>query len=543
MICMCQPRWMDRDRAQPTDARQMKVGWVLRQSKKLKMWKRRFVVLTARDLRTYKNESSRAKATSVIDLSLCERAHGADGQTGFPRSFRVDVPPSDIWYFRCRDDADKASWMQSINDAAAAAQENAKAPGSMVPALPGRFSRDDSLAPSLPNNGEGETFSVAFSSLDSSGSSTMSASWADSQRASWADPQQAQEHIKKHQRLLLESRKVESRRRAAQSLLKFGPAAAREALPALQRVIEAPEPDVETRKVAVQVLCRAEAEIAHIILPVIRKALEDSEPPVRRAAAEGLGALGHACPAECFPALQNAMVDVSWTVRRVAVSSIAKLAVAAPEAAADAYIAAQLAHTLQTDEDEFVRAYCAEALGRLGSHQEALCVAVREDRSVEVRRYALEALAVLKQELDLSAVEVVGRWLLVSAGMDESCLHAAAEGLSLASPGPAAARAAEILAQALAALSSEEGSPADGNGMLRRCIAEALCTFGTAASFAAVQLEAAAEATDDPDLLRQLAATRAQVLQLPDDFESVPPPPTSFKFSRRTYMAFQGASF
>lgn len=503
----------------------LKVGWVLRQSKNLRLWKRRFVVLTAVDMRTYKSESSKAQPTSVIVLSACERARGADAQTGHPRSFRVDMPPDDIWYFRCRDDADKASWMQAINDAVAAAQENAQAPGSMLPALPARFS--------AANN-----FSLDESTAASESAVSLASSWSSSGVTSWTREieqghmdkyQQLREHIEKYQRILRESRRVEARRGAAQALLKLGPIATREALSTLQSVIEMPEPDIEIRKLSVQVLCRADAETTHSVLPLVMKALDDSEALVRRAAAEGLGVLGHTHPEICLQALQHAMIDLSWTVRRVAVSSIAKVGAAAPEAAANTHVEDQLAHILSSDADEFVRAYCAEALGRLRSRQEALLAAVREDRSFEVRRYALEALAASEQELDLAAVEVVGRRLSTNTWVEEPCLRAAAESLALASPGPAAERAAQILAKALEAFSKELDGPMDWSNMLRRCIAEALGVLGQAASSASAQLDAAAEATSDPDLLQQLAATRAQVLLLPDNFEGSPLP-TSFRF-------------
>merc|ERR1711975_197233 len=107
--------------------------------------------------------------------------------------------------------------------------------------------------------------------------------------------------------------------------------------------------------------------------------------------------------------MERAMKDPSWAVRCVAVSSMAKIGAAVPEGEVKTQVKDQLTQTLSSDEDENVQARCAEALGCLATQQEDLVRAVRDAKSFEVRRHALEAIVACGQELDVAAVEVIGQ--------------------------------------------------------------------------------------------------------------------------------------
>eukprot|EP00928_Gymnodinium_smaydae_P067208 TRINITY_DN50150_c0_g1_i1.p2 TRINITY_DN50150_c0_g1~~TRINITY_DN50150_c0_g1_i1.p2 ORF type:complete len:122 (+),score=26.99 TRINITY_DN50150_c0_g1_i1:74-439(+) len=92
----------------------VKEGWLTKQSKLLKEWRRRWVVLTQQYVCTFKNQGGDYRnPTEVIRLRECSTVKSADEDTGRENAFRVDTP-NRIFYLIADSSAEKEAWIGHI---------------------------------------------------------------------------------------------------------------------------------------------------------------------------------------------------------------------------------------------------------------------------------------------------------------------------------------------------------------------------------------------------------------------------------------------
>eukprot|EP01069_Polyplicarium_translucidae_P009642 Polyplicarium_translucidae@DN3330_c0_g1_i10.p10 len=99
-----------------THHRTAKAGWLMKQSRHLKQWRRRWVVLSGTQLYSFKDstEASRAdSATECLDLTLCKTIRSADDDVQCPFAFRIDAQDGSF-YFKAADAQEKEAWIGCV---------------------------------------------------------------------------------------------------------------------------------------------------------------------------------------------------------------------------------------------------------------------------------------------------------------------------------------------------------------------------------------------------------------------------------------------
>ncbi|KAL8432108.1 hypothetical protein ACSSS7_004853 [Eimeria intestinalis] len=92
----------------------IKEGWLSKQSKFLKDWRRRWFVLTPQCLCSYKTSDVRSqKPTEVLYLRDCSTVKSADDELNKENAFRVDTP-NRVFYLLAENTQDKESWIGHI---------------------------------------------------------------------------------------------------------------------------------------------------------------------------------------------------------------------------------------------------------------------------------------------------------------------------------------------------------------------------------------------------------------------------------------------
>ena len=89
-------------------------GWLSKQSRFLKKWRRRFVVLTNTQLLTYKDENINEAPTEKLSLKRCTAVKSADTQTQKLHSFCVHCGGNDYFFFAETAD-EKDRWIGLIS--------------------------------------------------------------------------------------------------------------------------------------------------------------------------------------------------------------------------------------------------------------------------------------------------------------------------------------------------------------------------------------------------------------------------------------------
>lgn len=87
-------------------------GWVWKQSRFLKKWRRRWLVLTKEALESLKAREG-LRATEIIESGTVHRVYSADAEVQMARCFCV-VGKSRSFYMVCDDEAGKAEWMRQV---------------------------------------------------------------------------------------------------------------------------------------------------------------------------------------------------------------------------------------------------------------------------------------------------------------------------------------------------------------------------------------------------------------------------------------------
>jgi len=94
-----------------------KEGWVYKQSKYLKEWRRRWVVLTPRLLCSFREPGNyRVTPTEQVWLKDCSSVKSAEEETRQANGFRVDSAGR-IYYFYTEEHEDKEAWIGAIGRA------------------------------------------------------------------------------------------------------------------------------------------------------------------------------------------------------------------------------------------------------------------------------------------------------------------------------------------------------------------------------------------------------------------------------------------
>lgn len=91
----------------------VKEGFLVKQSKHLKDWRRRWFVLTPQYLCSFKSQGEYRNPTEHIRLRDCSTVKSADEDTGKENSFRVDSPAR-VFYVIADSSAEKEAWIGHI---------------------------------------------------------------------------------------------------------------------------------------------------------------------------------------------------------------------------------------------------------------------------------------------------------------------------------------------------------------------------------------------------------------------------------------------
>ncbi|CAE6917523.1 PH1 [Symbiodinium sp. CCMP2592] len=91
----------------------IKEGFLVKQSKHMKEWRRRWFVLTPQYLCSFKSQGEYRNPTEHIRLAECSTVKSADEDTGKENSFRVDTPAR-VFYLIADSSSDKESWIGHI---------------------------------------------------------------------------------------------------------------------------------------------------------------------------------------------------------------------------------------------------------------------------------------------------------------------------------------------------------------------------------------------------------------------------------------------
>eukprot|EP01067_Filipodium_phascolosomae_P008832 Filipodium_phascolosomae@DN7744_c0_g1_i1.p1 len=88
-------------------------GWLMKQSKHLMEWRRRWCVLTPTRLVTFKKPGSLKDPTEVLYLRSCSTIRSAEEELGKDYAFRVDTPQR-CFFLIAESSADKEAWIGHI---------------------------------------------------------------------------------------------------------------------------------------------------------------------------------------------------------------------------------------------------------------------------------------------------------------------------------------------------------------------------------------------------------------------------------------------
>lgn len=89
-------------------------GWVFKQSRFMKKWRRRYGVLTKSQFMTYETENINETPTEVILIKHCNGVKSAEEDTNKPNSFSIDYAGV-IFYFYTDNNEEKTKWIGLIS--------------------------------------------------------------------------------------------------------------------------------------------------------------------------------------------------------------------------------------------------------------------------------------------------------------------------------------------------------------------------------------------------------------------------------------------
>ena len=77
----------------------IKQGWLFKQSRHLKQWRRRWVVLTKTLLATYPSEDISGSPTEAFELKKCQAIRSADDETKKTNSFKLEHNGEEFYFY------------------------------------------------------------------------------------------------------------------------------------------------------------------------------------------------------------------------------------------------------------------------------------------------------------------------------------------------------------------------------------------------------------------------------------------------------------
>mmetsp|Transcript_26718 Transcript_26718/g.42326 ORF Transcript_26718/g.42326 Transcript_26718/m.42326 type:complete len:145 (-) Transcript_26718:415-849(-) len=102
--------------AAPAVKNPVKEGWLQKQSRHLRKWRPRWVVLEGSTLHTFKKEKDYANPTEIIDLKVFSSVKSSEDHTHKAFSFDVYSPES-RFSFVAKSENDKEDWIRHIGKA------------------------------------------------------------------------------------------------------------------------------------------------------------------------------------------------------------------------------------------------------------------------------------------------------------------------------------------------------------------------------------------------------------------------------------------
>ncbi|CAG9331022.1 unnamed protein product [Blepharisma stoltei] len=95
----------------------IKEGWINKRSRFLKIWRRRWLVLTPHFLITFKRQQAYLdKPTEKIKIECCSTMKSAEEETKKVFTFRINFLDR-VFFFSAQDANDKETWIESIRGA------------------------------------------------------------------------------------------------------------------------------------------------------------------------------------------------------------------------------------------------------------------------------------------------------------------------------------------------------------------------------------------------------------------------------------------
>jgi len=94
----------------------VKEGYLFKQSRHLKQWRKRWFVLDDNKLYSFKNKDEMKNATETIDLKVFSSVKSSEDYTGRANSFDV-YSPDFIFSMAAETESDKEDWIRAIGKA------------------------------------------------------------------------------------------------------------------------------------------------------------------------------------------------------------------------------------------------------------------------------------------------------------------------------------------------------------------------------------------------------------------------------------------
>ena len=89
-------------------------GWLFKQSRFRKKWRRRYTVLSKTQLMTFDSENINEAPTEVLYIRHCNGVKSAEEDTNKPNAFCIDYSGTPF-YFYCDTADDKTKWIGLIS--------------------------------------------------------------------------------------------------------------------------------------------------------------------------------------------------------------------------------------------------------------------------------------------------------------------------------------------------------------------------------------------------------------------------------------------
>ncbi|CAD8085252.1 unnamed protein product [Paramecium primaurelia] len=94
----------------------MKEGWLEKESRVFKSWRRRWFVLTTTTLYSFKAEKQYSNPTEIIQLSTVSTIKSCQEETNKENTFKIDTPDQ-TFFLQASNNQDKEGWIGAVGKA------------------------------------------------------------------------------------------------------------------------------------------------------------------------------------------------------------------------------------------------------------------------------------------------------------------------------------------------------------------------------------------------------------------------------------------